>query len=282
MTCPQYAYTPKILEVLFRKIRLVASPEHVSRLESTDFSFLAPLVRRIDFDPGLQSFKVRREYKASQERTEKTRELYDSGRLHAAWVKALRSLPHAEIFRLGKGDFELEDEEFRFLREEMDPDFIRKESEDNYDGREIDGRTFQQPACEAMVKAAFLALADAQTNVKHLIFDAVPDGDFSWADNGLLHGVDLSEMETLIFKPFLQRAGERIWSKKKRRDVEWRCGLAATVLLERSYQTLKYVELLTGEDSCLATFSGERLGNFPKLESCVIGDRMALELGAES
>lgn len=165
------------------------------------------------------------------------RRLHESGRFRLLWAEALWRLPRAEKFYLAGWDcsdaFEVSDPANIMCR--------------HYHGHSLHGKSdcnpLQAPPCEAMVQSALGALGDAKVKIKHLEWDAVPGGEFVWADNGLLDRLDFSELHTLELKPHMEEPSSR-WPGEVEQRIEQRCGLAVTELLKRCAATLKRLDML--------------------------------------
>ena len=77
---PRFAYLNLIRKVLFARIQLVATTEHLEHLERANIGQIAPFVKRVTFD-GYQDDAI------------VAKDLLQSEDLRVAWTKALRTLP---------------------------------------------------------------------------------------------------------------------------------------------------------------------------------------------
>ena len=328
LACAQYAYNPKLLGILFHKIRLVASPESLALLEPmAELEVIGPYARHVTFDPGRYCWSVTKEFarevilaRALYEHSEKddmgdsvlrndeiqalreedlpperrggvsgaefdeifetyvrnareVRRLHESGRFRRLWTAALRRLPRAEAFRFTTWDckdpFDVGDpadimcqHNHRFM---------------SHAGYSFECNWPRAPSCEAMVQSALGALGDAKTKIRHLSWDAVPTGEFPWADNEVLDGVDFSEIHTLEFQPEMPHAYPR-WSDEVEARMELRGGLAVTELLKRSAHSLKHLDLLPESSSAPAKFplSDNDIVTLPVLEYLEVNAKLDL------
>ena len=58
LSCVQFAYNPRLMEILFRGIRLVAVLQHLELLEKADIRKIAPYVQRLTFFPPFHSWNL--------------------------------------------------------------------------------------------------------------------------------------------------------------------------------------------------------------------------------
>lgn len=192
----------------------------------------------------------------------KRQELYDSGRLRSVWTQALGKLPEVLVFRLSSWDFSAA-HEFGHGAPELGGPHSHRHKEHP----EAKCRTLQEPVGEAMLGAAFAAMADARSNVQKLDLHCVTDGTFSWADDGTLDSLNLSRLHTLLFKPCGAEIGEEFdWSEQKVNEVEQRCGLAVTQLLKKCATTIKHLEILSGLSGSPIFFPLDDVVSLPNLQ----------------
>lgn len=142
---PNFASLARLNQALFHNATLIATPEHPELVERTELKRLAPYVKRVLFKPSMYSWalsendfqsiaKKCQPGSADDDRSsiaagfEEYREEADSahrsmvtGRTRAIWTAALRDLPNATAFTIGRWrhqDVDLEsfaNEEVRFV-----------------------------------------------------------------------------------------------------------------------------------------------------------------------
>lgn len=189
-------------------------------------------------------------YEEYMVKAQATRHLYESGELQAVWTKVLKQLPEVGSFAVRSWDYSStlpldyrEETKGKSWKERGCQVYEHKHSND---GGHTDAvcRSLQEPVGEALFSAMLASLSAAGSSIKKLEINCAVDGNFTWADDGRLAGLDLSQLHELNFSPHGAEIGEAYkWRPGKQQYVEARCGLAVTALLTQSAASLKKLSL---------------------------------------
>ena len=190
--------------------------------------------------PPVDEQELQRHYETYMTHANETKELYDSGILAPAWASVLRKLPNVGMVRIGRWDYTGDE----ILDAELLSTLAAGQSH-RCDHEEHVCRRLQAPVGDAIVSIAFSALHEAGVGITQLDIKCVQSGDFTWADDGSLGRLDLSQTHKLLFRPCCQEIGEYHADEEEQR-IGQRCGLALDQLLKRCSPSIKHLEIFPG------------------------------------
>jgi hypothetical protein len=176
-----------------------------------------------------------------------TRAMFDSGDVQRAWATALRQLPSVTSFTVAAKAFVPLD-----WQEKTTCKNWRERGCEVYDhDHGSDPRGHSDGKCqivgaavgEALFSAVVASLKAAGSTLTEFRIQHGSNGDFKWADDGQLDGLDLSHLQKLYFCPEDLGRDIRASPKKDVRKVEMRSARAVMALLRASRETLKDLQL---------------------------------------
>jgi len=180
-----------------------------------------------------------------------TRAMFNSGDPQMAWAAALTQLPNVGDFRIGANGFAgvkwwgmAEAKSWKSLGCEV---YEHDHSSDHMGHSNRKCQRLAAPVGEALFSAAVGGLITAGSTITNLSIECVAGGDFEWADDGQLDGLDLSHLQKLRFRPdILEREAIEENGEREVARVEIRCARAVMALLKACRESLKDLELFPG------------------------------------
>ncbi|KAJ4299390.1 hypothetical protein N0V90_004635 [Kalmusia sp. IMI 367209] len=228
-------------------------------------------------------------YEAYTARANAAKAVIDNGELAKTWARALGQLERVEELRVGQWEFD--QDSLRWHVDTKDKGWKELGVEVyghghprhlGYAHEESHCRGVQVPVGEALFSTALKSVSEARVKIKRLDIEYVGNGKFAWADDGQLDGLDLSNLQELIFRPRTEEIGESIgWDRKKTATLEECSGLAVEAILKKCAPSLTYLELLSDVPFCVLVWPPEKtkvanLAPLPALTSLKTGARLNL------
>lgn len=193
--------------------------------------------------------EVRRCFDVYMAQASHSKRLFETQQVEDAWIQVLQALPGVSDFAIGRWHCEdheqsvqndmrvSEDEDEMDEEEEMDNEIFFAHGHSYYHAS-YECYQLQVPVGEAVFSAAISSMKRASSLIKELDISHVTSGDLPWVHNGELDGLNLSGLETLVFRPDIHKIrglGD------DRPDIH--AARAITQLVQPCLQTLKRLEI---------------------------------------
>lgn len=201
--------------------------------------------RREEFDRGhthvvdryarrwwpVSEVEVRRCFDAYVSLARDTKHLFDSRQFEDSWSDVLRILPSVKAVAIERWNYEGSEN-----AAQVDEHFAAHRHTVHHSSN--DCRLLQVPVGEALFATAISSLKRAATPIQELDVSHITSANLGLADNGELDGLNLSELQTLFFRPdvYLTPGTDNVASRIQ-------SGFAVTSLVRQCSRSLKRLEV---------------------------------------
>ncbi|KAH6616851.1 hypothetical protein C7974DRAFT_53419 [Boeremia exigua] len=230
-------WSPRAEEIFDEKFS-VNDSSALGRQEIKELGLVSFVEKHTDGAMPFTKGEVATGYERYMQHARRTREMFETKQIDRAWSRLLAELPDVDSFNIGLWNFDSStDQNWR----KRGCDLQIHGHGYGIPGHEYEAcRQLHAPVGEALFRAAIAALTTARSNVSRLEIECVVDGEFTWADDETLDGLNLSRLQSLVFDPIgadWREAGN--WSREHKAAAGARCGLALVTLLNKCSSSLR-------------------------------------------
>ena len=237
---PRFAYLNFVRKVLFARIQLVATAEHLENLERANISQIAPLVKKVTFDGYHDDALV-------------AKNLLQGQNLRVAWTKALRTLPRDPQLQFVTSGHKGSSYSVRPHYHEVGHGDKTCESA-------------VAPIGDALFAAAIACLADAGVKARTLNVRCAMTSHFQWEALPGWETCDFSRVRSFKFQPRVQ---EECFFGQRDTLITERAADAAAAVLKKCKDSL---EVFHYANDCPTLWPGHEVIALPKLKHLSLGD----------
>ncbi|XPS72343.1 hypothetical protein M3J09_004508 [Ascochyta lentis] len=235
-----YAMNRKGLQTM-RTGKDFSNPIPIGRDQFADLGLTGFVQQYMDGKMPFSSAEIGEGFEHYMQHARCIHDMFETQQVQRAWTRVCMQLPNVQVFRVGRWEFDGRGESnWRNLGCDVQP-------HEHYYGRGHDKavcRRLQEPVGEALYSTAIASLAAARAKITQLDIECVVDGNFAWARNGALDGLDLANLEILTFGPLGAEPREDYGSGSEREAaVHAHCNHAITTLLRKCSTSLQKLVL---------------------------------------
>ena len=237
---PRLAYLNFVLKILFARIQLVVTAEHLANLERANISQIAPLVKRVTFD-GYHDDALG------------SMDLMQGEYLRLAWTKTLRTLPV--------------DLQLQFVTSGHNHSSYSKGPHYHEVGHGDETcESAIAPIGDALFAAAIACLAEAGVRARTLDVNCAITSHFQWEALPGWETCDFSRVRSFKFQPRVQ---ERCLFGQLDTLITKRAADAAAAVLKKCKDSLEEFHYA---NECPTLWPGHEVISLPKLKKLSLGD----------